>query len=66
MSKKLEAVGDTYTDVEVAEELKELPAETKQAVKRSYAEVLSMLTLLQPTEQTWEQKVRPRNSPSQG
>jgi len=52
--------------VEVAEELKELPAETKQAVKRSYAEVLSLLELLQPTEQTWEQKVRPRNSPLQG
>ena len=48
------------------EELKELPAETKEAVKRSYAEVLSLLELLQPTEQTWEQKVRPTNRPLQG
>ena len=52
--------------MEVAEELKELPAETKQAVKRSYAEVLSLLKLLQPTEQTWEQKVRPTNRPLRG
>ena len=59
----LDDVRAEYTDVEVAEEIEELPSKTKQAVKHSYGEVLSLLGILQPTDQTWEQKVRRRKDP---
>ena len=57
VSEKLEGVVSEYSDTQIAEEVDGLPHRGKETVKRSYAEVKALLQKLEPTDESWEQKV---------